>query len=425
MAHLSTKDGIFAARFRYQGKEYKKSLKTRDEATAQAAKHVIELTIHRLHTGQVQIRDGVDPGDFIVSGGTWTPRPVAPLAPAVFPATQALMDRYLAAKEGECSDSYLSSQRTHLKHLKKFLGKIAEQPCNLVTRTTLENYLRHRKKTRDGETVNREKITLTLFYRWIALQDDIPTFPFPADTLPRFKGSRERDPFKTFEEIEASLARGGLDEEQQSHAWDSLYLGPAKIAELLDVVQRNAEHRLSFLLHAIPAYTGMRRGEVLRLRWVDVDLSHDFVVARSRKQSRTRQEVTRRIDLHPELKVHLVAWKAQRPNGQFVLGNDDTWEQLGAHEANRLFWQPMRDTGWCLDNDRNYFKIGFHTYRHSFASNLAAAGVDHRIIDEFMGHQTEEMRKRYRHLFPNSLRAAINVFSLQRQPEPASAASAG
>jgi integrase len=69
----------------------------------------------------------------------------------------------------------------------------------------------------------------------------------------------------------------------------------------------------------------------------------------------------------------------------------------------------MRETEWCLSPRRNRFKIGFHTYRHSFASNLAAQGVDQRIIDEFMGHQTEAMRKRYRHLYPSNRRAAIET----------------
>ena len=81
-------------------------------------------------------------------------------------------------------------------------------------------------------------------------------------------------------------------------------------------------------------------------------------------------------------------------------------------QANRLFWQPMRSTEWNLEGSRNWFKIGFHSYRHSFASNLAAARVDQRIIDEFMGHQTEAMRMRYRHLFPKNRRSAIESFSL-------------
>ena len=60
-----------------------------------------------------------------------------------------------------------------------------------------------------------------------------------------------------------------------------------------------------------------------------------------------------------------------------------------------------------LDGSRWEKIKGFHVFRHSFASNLAAAGVDQRIIDEWMGHQTEEMRKRYRHLFPDQQREAI------------------
>jgi integrase len=51
---------------------------------------------------------------------------------------------------------------------------------------------------------------------------------------------------------------------------------------------------------------------------------------------------------------------------------------------------------------------GWHCLRHSFISNLACAGVDQRLIDEFVGHTTEEMRRRYRHLFPDVKQAAID-----------------
>lgn len=51
---------------------------------------------------------------------------------------------------------------------------------------------------------------------------------------------------------------------------------------------------------------------------------------------------------------------------------------------------------------------GFHVFRHSFASNAAIEGVDQRMIDEWMGHQTDEMRRRYRHLAPSHQQAAID-----------------
>jgi site-specific recombinase XerD len=61
---------------------------------------------------------------------------------------------------------------------------------------------------------------------------------------------------------------------------------------------------------------------------------------------------------------------------------------------------------------QNRFVVTYHVFRHSFCSNLAMAGVDQRVIDEFLGHQIEAMRKRYRHLFPNDRHSAIESFSL-------------
>lgn len=65
----------------------------------------------------------------------------------------------------------------------------------------------------------------------------------------------------------------------------------------------------------------------------------------------------------------------------------------------------------CFNNAKKKSKWqnirGYHVFRHSFASNLAASGVDERMIDEFMGHQTEEMRKRYRHFFPDQTQSVI------------------
>ena len=106
------------------------------------------------------------------------------------------------------------------------------------------------------------------------------------------------------------------------------------------------------------------------------------------------------------------AWAAGGSRGEVGDGEADGSGPITQDRANRVFWQPMRGAHWCLDNNRDRFKVGFHTYRHSFASNLAAAGVDQRVIDELMGHTTEAMRKRYRHLFPAARRAAVTSFSL-------------
>jgi integrase len=52
--------------------------------------------------------------------------------------------------------------------------------------------------------------------------------------------------------------------------------------------------------------------------------------------------------------------------------------------------------------------------RHSFISACASRGVEQRLIDEWAGHTTEEMRRRYRHLYPSVQREAIaSVFGRQ------------
>jgi integrase len=50
---------------------------------------------------------------------------------------------------------------------------------------------------------------------------------------------------------------------------------------------------------------------------------------------------------------------------------------------------------------------GYHVFRHSFASNCALKRLGQRIVDAWMGHQSEAMRRRYRHLFPEQQDAAI------------------
>lgn len=69
-------------------------------------------------------------------------------------------------------------------------------------------------------------------------------------------------------------------------------------------------------------------------------------------------------------------------------------------EAHDHFKRTLADSKWAVLR-------GYHVLRHSFISCLAAAGVDQRIIDEFVGHQTDEQRRRYRHLIPDVKQQAI------------------
>jgi integrase len=50
---------------------------------------------------------------------------------------------------------------------------------------------------------------------------------------------------------------------------------------------------------------------------------------------------------------------------------------------------------------------GWHFFRHGFISACATMGIDQRFIEEFAGHMSEEISRRYRHLYPSTKYDAI------------------
>src|SRR5262249_3149515 len=253
--------------------------------------------------------DGVDPGDFVVSGGTLLQAAEPPKA--ALPSTRLLAQEYATSVKDLLAPSYHYSQAMHLRHLLRHLGALADAPCDRVAFRDLDGYLRRRVAERNATTAERERITLLQFYKWAVQQGYLPASP--AAGLAPIKGGEDRPPFRTIAEVTRIIERGGLTEEEILDLWECLYLSPKEIAGRLATVRANDRVDFSFLLHCVPAYTGIRRGELLRLRWIDVDLDEGYVCARSRKQSRRKTETVRRIDLHPELRKELLAWREQRP----------------------------------------------------------------------------------------------------------------
>ena len=77
-------------------------------------------------------------------------------------------------------------------------------------------------------------------------------------------------------------------------------------------------------------------------------------------------------------------------------------DPLTSDQAHDHFERTLKSSKWQKVK-------GWHCLRHSFISNLASQGIDQRIIDDFVGHTTEQMRRRYRHLFPDVKQAAIDA----------------
>ncbi|MCH8014476.1 MAG: site-specific integrase [Candidatus Dadabacteria bacterium] len=142
----------------------------------------------------------------------------------------------------------------------------------------------------------------------------------------------------------------------------------------------------------ITAYTtGMRLGEILNLKWEDVDLKEEYILVRDSKNYESRT-----ISIHPTLKETLSHLKT-------ISESDFTFE--GRKTIKRAWQKALRLSGIA--------HCRFHDLRHTFASNLVMNGVDIVTVAELMGHKDLSMTKRYSHPSPQHKKQAINKLKLE------------
>jgi integrase len=232
---------------------------------------------------------------------------------------------------------------------------------------------------------------------------------YPSRGL-RFPKTDDKPPFQTRVDIERQIARGGLADVDIRQLWDCLVLTRQEIDQLLEHVRTRSTQPFLYPMVCLAAHTGARRSELLRLRVDDVDFGSGTVLLHERKRTKGHRS-SRRVPMSVFVQQVLRNWLAIHQGGQFlfcqgsVIGSKTRREQpipVTRDEAHDHFHRVLADSQWSVLR-------GWHALRHSFASNCAAAGVDQRLIDEWMGHQTEEMVRRYRHMFPDQARKAIDV----------------
>lgn len=147
---------------------------------------------------------------------------------------------------------------------------------------------------------------------------------------------------------------------------------------------------------------GLRLGEIMALRWEDVDLvAGRLVVNRTVSRGRINSPKngrTREIPLGLEV---LRALKAHRHlKGEFVFPGPEG-RLLHKNETKHPLWRACRRAGLR--------RVGWHVLRHTFASHLVMRGAPIRAVQELMGHSTIEMTMRYAHLSPNVTRDVVGL----------------
>ncbi len=407
---LDSTSGFYRIRFRYQGRPYKRSIKTADETRAGGVLARVKETIRDLERGRLEMPADADPGMFIMSDGKQIKKIVSE-------RPNTLEDVLTTYQEsiplGAKAETTVNTEKFHIAHLLGHLKKA--KPMQSVTTSDMQTYIdrrlrdSYRKKPIRPETVRKEVATFRLIWNWATTHGHV-VGPAPTKDL-KYPKTEQKPPFMTREAIEKIVKRGGLTEKQEARLWECLFLSAAEVQEVLAYVEKNADHDFIYPMFVFVAHTGARRSEILRAQIDDFDFQSKTVLIREKKRSHDKSLSYRRVRMSELLASTMQDWFAKHPGGQHAICEPvkiirgktrEVGVPLTRTEAHDHFKRTLAGSKWS--------KIrGFHLFRHSFASNLAAAGVDQRIIDEWMGHQTEEMRKRYRHLLPSQQQSAIDL----------------
>lgn len=266
-----------------------------------------------------------------------------------------------------------------------------DTPMIHISQKMVEVWRAKRLKEVKRATVARELNTLKGVYSKALEWGDIAINPLAA-----VKTSGESDPINRYlsKEEEAALlaALDEREEELREHRRTANQWRRQRNYELLPDLDQ-----FEFADYLKPAVllarnTGMRRGEMLALRWSDIDLKYRFIFVRSETAKGAKH---RKIPLNNTATNTLTQWKRQAHAVYvFSIGGNAPLQDL-----KKSWGSLLRRAG--LTNFR------WHDLRHDFASKLVMNGVDLNTVRELLGHASISTTLRYAHLAPEHKAEAV------------------
>jgi integrase len=171
-----------------------------------------------------------------------------------------------------------------------------------------------------------------------------------------------------------------------------LTYGIGDTAKLLEQIR----HTRMFVPAMLAVLCGLRRGEIVALRWADADLvKGSIAVNRSAEQTRTgvsckdtKSGRGRSVALGSTVLEELRAWRARQAQEFLVIGQRPTGDTFVVTQANGKPVQPRSLTHeWTrIIAGTSLPRIRFHDLRHAHATHLLASSVHPKIASERLGH---------------------------------------
>jgi integrase len=157
------------------------------------------------------------------------------------------------------------------------------------------------------------------------------------------------------------------------------------------LVQECVSHLKPLVITALN--TGMRKSEILFLKWENVDLRHGFILL-----SVTKNGERREIPINATLRDTLTGIQ-RRLDVPWVFHDPLTGKPYG--DIKNSFNGARRRAG--------IKDFHFHDLRHTFASHLVMAGIDLTTVSRLLGHKDLTMTLRYSHLSPLHMSKAVDI----------------
>ncbi|MEE9271593.1 MAG: tyrosine-type recombinase/integrase [Candidatus Krumholzibacteria bacterium] len=265
-------------------------------------------------------------------------------APLFSEFTEQYLEHAKANKKSWQTDVYL---------IRKLSPSFGKKRLSEITSWNVEQHKARRKEEVSPATVNRELSLLRRMFN-LAIQWGL------ADKNPT-AGVRK------FREDERPLRILSAEEE----------------AQLLEQLPQHLRDITEFAIN-----TGMRRGEILSLRWDQVDMREKMLAVERGK--------TGTVSYVPaNKKVVAVLRRRQAIDSDYVF----TWNGESIERFDKTWQKALKAAGIP--------KVRFHDLRHAFATRLLRAGEDITTVRELLGHSSINMTLRYTHTSPERKRAAV------------------
>jgi len=176
---------------------------------------------------------------------------------------------------------------------------------------------------------------------------------------------------------------------------DIRFLSSEELEALLQAVPReDVLGPTDYALYALAAMTGLRQGELVALRWRDIDWTAGVVRVRRNytrgawgtpKSRRSSRAVPLADRAAAELERHFQR-SAYRADDALVFCHPHTGNPYDASKLRERFYDAMK----AADMEERCGRKGgitFHSLRHTFGTRMAAVGVPMRTLQEWMGHR--------------------------------------